>query len=675
MQINENFNNRKTLFIVIGFALLLCCFMFAAKQLHMQATYNVYSPKHAMVDTIRLHRGVKIEQPITNTGQLDNINAISLLFVVNNNVLAVKQGEVTVSLLENDKVIQTWKQDTRFLRNNVYSTYKLSNTSILNPSKKYSLLVEQVVEGNNGVGVAIGRASKESYIKIGKEGKKGSFSLCYRTISSKLSNKFLLTVIALSFLFFLSLAMLFENFKNIFRDITNDGYKQFKLFSIFLLLFMSTFFAHGDGMAITNWAVKLLESVQLGSYRDYATIISEKTDLTCNYNIIVNIFNAMLLAPLYIIHRIFDMKIHISFFNFWRVFCSVAFVLITSIYLEKIALNLNYNTVFSKWFGLLYLLSPALLWGSIGMGQIDCIEVLFLVITFYYIINDKFTTGFFWLGAASVVKEFAILFFFIPWVCLLIGQCKIKAVLKCLVAYSVLPLFSFILSHLVFINYSALQSMAGLAWGHLSRLFNTQWEGTSFFLMTLFVICLLCIHKAVSNKVVVRDFVFTSLFTIAAFHFFVGLNPQWEIYILLALMMGLLFADSLGFLALILSQIGFYLYTFFKFPYNVDNTMIQQGIMRNIFNLQHILSLEDYAGRFLPDYTVYLHSLGKTLTSAALCFMLYLFYDKLKRSGHLDFGKYLDSIKPIMLTAISFVFMNMIVILVCFISYFSLIRV
>ena len=217
--------------------------------------------------------------------------------------------------------------------------------------------------------------------------------------------------------------------------------------------------------------------------------------------------------------------------------------------------------------------------------------------------------------------------------------------------------------------------MAGLAWGHLSRLFNTQWEGTSFFLMTLFVICLLCIHKAVSNKVVVRDFVFTSLFTIAAFHFFVGLNPQWEIYILLALMMGLLFADSLGFLALILSQIGFYLYTFFKFPYNVDNTMIQQGIMRNIFNLQHILSLEDYAGRFLPDYTVYLHSLGKTLTSAALCFMLYLFYDKLKRSGHLDFGKYLDSIKPIMLTAISFVFMNMIVILVCFISYFSLIRV
>ena len=355
MRINDNFNNRKTLCIVIGFALLLCCIMFAAKQLRMHATYNIYSPKYAMVDTIRLHRGVKIEQPITNISQLDNINAVSLLFVVNNNKLVVKQGEVAVSLLENDKVIQTWKQDTRVLRNNVYSTYKLNSTSILDPSKKYSLLVEQVVEGNNDVGVAIGRASKETYIKIGKEEKKGSFSLCYRTISSKLSNKFLFTVIVLFLLFFLSFFMLFKYLRSIFKNNINGEYYQFKLFSGFLLLFIPVVFVHGDGMVITNWAVKLLESVQLGSYRNYATIISEETSFTCNYNILVNVFNAILLSPLYIIHRAFDLKIHISFFNYCRVLCSVVFVLITSRYLEKIALILHYDAIFSKWFGLLYL--------------------------------------------------------------------------------------------------------------------------------------------------------------------------------------------------------------------------------------------------------------------------------------------------------------------------------
>ncbi len=672
---NYDSSNREKILLTIGTILLFCCFVFVGKQLFINVSYNVYSPKLLMVDKIHLNKATRVEQSLTKSPQMKNINAISLLFVVNEKIHSVKQGKVIVSILEDEKVVQSWNQDTRFLRNNVYSTYKLDNTLVLGQHKKYSIIIEQKVAGNNDVGVAVARAGKDSFIKIGEKEKKDSFSLCYRTISPRKSNLFSTTMSILFSIFGLVLIVLFKELKVLLRTENGEyeGFVKLVFLAFTMILIVPVLLVHGDGIAITTQVLKLLEAVQTGNYRDYATICGDTIRIMPNYNIFVNIFNALLLAPLYFIRIIFDIEINIQAFNYWRCLCSGIFVFITSKYLEKIALAITYDKVFSKLFGILYLVSPAILWGNLGMGQVDCFVTLFMVIAFYKIVQENYVESFFWIGLASVVKEFAILFAFLPWFFLVAGNKNVKRTYKCVMAYSIMPIFTSILSHFVFIQYAALQTIAAASWGHLSRIFRTNWENTSCFLLALFFVCLICLFKSFTRRIEVSDFVISSLLIITSFHIFVQVSLNWEVYILLAMMAGLLFTNRIGLLALFVSQCGLYLYALLGNTIHVGSALLRLGIIGKIFNLPNFLVLQDYAMKFLPDYAGFLGSTGKTLISASLIFFVYLMIEK--HRGETVVINNWSTMKPFVMVICSFMAMNMLAIFISFIVYFAIVPI
>ena len=365
----------------------------------------------------------------------------------------------------------------------------------------------------------------------------------------------------------------------------------------------------------------------------------------------------------------------VQVFNWWRCLFTIVFVYITSLFLEKIALFLKCDKYFAKLFGILYLVSPALLCG-LGMGQIDCILCMFLVIAFFNIIQKRLTAAFFWVRTAAIIKEFAILFVFFPWFCLVIADRNIKQTCKCLLAFCILPFVSFIMSHFVFLQYASLQAIVAIPWKHIDRVFRSNCEGTTYFFLVVFVVCLGCIYRSVNENVRLKDWFFAPMIIITAFHMFVLLHPQWEVYILLSLLFGIIFSNCFGFLTIIVSQCGIYLYTLFNFLFenNVDTTLLRKGmIVDKLFPLHNCLTMCDYTRRFLPDYAGYLGSTGKTLISATLIFSVYIFYQRYMNNDIVT--NYSSSTKVINFVICTFIVMNLLAVVASFIVCFGIVRI
>lgn len=411
-------------------------------------------------------------------------------------------------------------------------------------------------------------------------------------------------------------------------------------------------FMHDDGLTITNWAVELLNAFREGRSRDWAIYLSQH-GLPSNYNVLVNVANAVWLLPVYLLDTITHMDLGGFAFCAWYKQLLLLITLAGSFYLRKLLLFYELDENYANVIALLYLLNPCMVLGNFAMGQTDCVTVSFLIMFAYYLSQDSMIKAMFWLSAAAAVKDFALLFVVLPAACLLIANTKVRELITYLGVYIVLPVISFFLSHFYFRDYARLsKEIESEKWNHISHLFMFEIVVASAFLIVYSVVLFLNLRKSYRHEVEKRDYYISVFFVVSAFTVFSVLNPQWLVYQLVVLCLGVvIYREFLSEVVLLLMfGMGTVLYIIGMFQGNVDIVATIFGILPKISNWEfNGLTWMNFIDDHWPKYTTYVRYIGKSLMDAAVLLSGYfiiksessaLEYEEnnLKKNGYMGYG-------------------------------------
>lgn len=389
------------------------------------------------------------------------------------------------------------------------------------------------------------------------------------------------------------------------------------LLALFLMLSFTAIFWHGDGDFITRWAYLLLESVRIGDVRHYATFVASQMQAT-NYNVLTNCFDALLLAPLYLVDQLLGDGLPVAIYQCWMRIILVAACFATGRILKRVAVFLGCNSNRAEWLSIFYLLSTPVLFGNLSMGQIDCVAALFWLLAFYYFLTERFYRMAFWFSAACCYKIFVPIFIFAPFICFLFYRLPWKKLLKGLGIFLVLPVVSFLLSHVFFIDYAKIKSQEELYWNHLHWFFDYNWSGASVFLIIVAVVCVMCLVRSKSGTVTKRDYIFAPLVVAAAFNFASIENPMWlvcvPIFFLLVAVYDNLFAEVM--ILYVIWNGALYLRTFVINTGLVDLTMFNLGVIPRFFSGTPVSTAMTYLASRFPLFASYLGQIARTVLVA-----------------------------------------------------------
>lgn len=561
--------------------------------------YHTFSPIPVKGKTTSiLNDDSVIVQTLSIPNEMTYLSGIMLEF---DTAKQINPGNVTVSLFENDGLISSWETDSGLIRDNEYVTFRLSNEIPISHNSNYNVCVSCNYLGNE----------KELSLVNDEQGE-----ICYRVVSSEYSMRQRAVLGGVFFVcgIILLMAVLFTTH----RIVTVSC-------AVAVMVLYSFLFQHGDGVLISSWGYYMLEAIKDGQISHYVSYIIREGIQISNYNIIVNILDAVILAPMYIIDKLFALNAQMYSYDYYRKILLIVCVLLSAAYIQKITKKLGYNEKIGDILSLLFMLSSPVIFGNLAMGQIDCIAILFILLSVYCAMDDKFPMAFFWISFSATIKEFALLFVFIPIVCLLIRKLSIREIIKCIFAFSALPVFSFIISHFVILNYADYASTFESNWNHLSALFSAGIAESSLFVVSILLICFLCLYKAYKGFVKPIDYLFAPLCVICSFSLFVVSNPQWMIYASLIMLFGALFMDcrELSLLLLFSYHVGAFLSIMTRFSNNVDITLffdgiIGRGIVGEEYFCYNIMNSLDHFRAFFPNYYMFVSSAARSLVVASV---------------------------------------------------------
>ena len=519
-------------------------------------------------------------------------------------------GTYTVTLLENGQEIYSQTSKTQFLRSGRDTIFKLDHPVKINRDSQYTISIsEQYAEGDDGISVW-------QYLRLITL--PSSSGLARLVIAGTLFVSVLLIVV-------MGLVCL--------SGTKHFGAREFFMLDVcaVVLLFMgAVFFQYPDGPTITSWGKYVLDTIKTGQFRDfmryaYNTGIDSGLDQRVyqfskpNYNILVNLLTAVMLLPAWIVDNIFKCGWSMELYDDFRKLYLIASIVLTARYIRKTTTVLGFEEHVGYSAGFLYMLSPVLIWGNIGLGQIDPIVVLFIMIAVYYLAQGKYEWTFFWLSASVTVKQFALFFVVAPLLCLIIGTLDIRRILKCIGMYLILPVVSAVASRLLIPDYSGMASIYEDEWNHIARFFDFTMAYTSYFLMAFMLICFLCLCKGLKKDVRPIDYLLGPVAICISFQVFSELNQQWTIYVLIALVIASLYMERRYefVIIMIVMALGYYLYVSGT-PHNGDDSMVTTGALGHIFKLyNNTYVFQDVFNRVVPGYSTYIHSVGATMLSAS----------------------------------------------------------
>ena len=623
---------RKYISFWAGLILLLLSFVALPFYVASGSTYTVFTESQSFDEALQFHNGKDVfRQRISVPEDASSISALMIGLATN---ARINFGTVNVSLCEDDEVVYQWHLDTRYIEDLTYQTVKFPKPYKVDKEKEYSFVLSEDFMGANNLAVLV--TAGEGSGGLTKNGmpvdSRGiSYRLAYAASSAAQRTIFAFIV----FLTVLTAAVLLFVFEDVVRR------KAFRRYSfaaldfcavIFLLLFTYVF-QHYDGKVISYWGYYLIDAAANGNARDYVAYLQEVFKVS-DYNILINIFTAVILLPVYLASRIGHLALQVAHYDCWRRLFLVLFTFITSRYIKKIAVCLGAKESSARLLAVFYMISPAVLWGSMAMGQIDCVVVMFMVLSLWCLLRGKYEPAFFWLSVSVSFKQFAFFFLFMPMVCLIIGSAEPKRIARCLLIYLIVPAVSWFLSNIYFYDYAQMASLSErFFWKHMDRLFDASLAETSCFLVVLFTVCFVCLEKSFRKDVKALDYLLAPMVVTTAFQCFIIQNPQWLIYMALFLVLTMFYTEKAEAAVLIqfVFSVSVYVFVCARFPGNVDNTMILGGSVYRMLELENnSFSFMDFAAHYSPYYYEYLARVGKTMLSAASLSGLYVLFRSAK---------------------------------------------
>ncbi len=286
---------------------------------------------------------------------------------------------------------------------------------------------------------------------------------------------------------------------------------------------------HNDCITIINWAISLLEHLFTHNLKNYAADYVVSGEFFTNYSLFSNFIIAFWCLPVYLFGKI--IVIPLVVYTTWLKILMAILAVVNTRLLMTICKNLSLN-VERKEVELLFLISPVIALYSIGMGQIDAIAVVLLLLGITFLQRHSFGKMAIVFGISMLIKGFTI--FAIAVVFAYLAGKDIKKIL-----YSIPAVFIVVLekgiSSFVVTDYLAFGNMLN-TYNFLPRVFEVRLNMFSPCIAFLMIIMFFVYYNAKEKEDI---FCMNGCFAIyMSFFFFFDWSPQYLYYMLPFMVIG-----------------------------------------------------------------------------------------------------------------------------------------
>lgn len=416
--------------------------------------------------------------------------------------------------------------------------------------------------------------------------------------------------------------------------------------AILLSLASAALYTSCDIQANNYWCIQLLDCLKDGTLYKYAIILHEGI-WTTNYNIFINIINAVWDFPMYLFNNLVLGGKHGTYlYSAWY----KIFVLFGNIFaaftLRDIVKRISGDdqSYWVEYIPFLYLVSPLVQIGSIGIGQIDFLGVICALMVIKCFLSEKYYKMSFWISLSLVLAKPFLLFFYIPILIIVVPSIRFN-ILKCLGIISVFPILSYFLETVVICDYAKIASEMNRELGFVGRLFEVSFQSISVYLLISGIIIYLYIYKVTNDDIEKRDVMFFSLLFYLSFDVLVHWHFQWLLYgWWLLVIAGFFFRNRLHFLVLNLGvSIGTIVYCATRFPNNLDNSMLNHAsIVGNILIPEGGYKSKYLLGDLFNSISEYSMYIGKTVFLVSLIMIVCIYYLDTRKSRIIGDNKTTD---------------------------------
>lgn len=397
-----------------------------------------------------------------------------------------------------------------------------------------------------------------------------------------------------------------------------------KIFCIIIGLLFSfvaiTCLNHRDLEYISTWGVTLLEHIHQGNLSSYAIDLFQ-AEYGTNYNLFQNINVAIWCLPLYLFSIITNTVIPMIGYQICIKLVVAVLHVFCAFELSNVIVLLGFDRRKAETAALLYFFSPIVMIHGIGIGQIDCLGILFFLLSVRFLLEKKYIPMSIMMGLALLSKLFVVIFY-VPL--FLLNFDKIRSTIKYACITVSIPIVDKIITKLLIDNYS-LQADVHNTESFIPRLFNWSLGYESFILLMVFILCGICL--LIGNRGRAKEYYYF-LFSSIIFWFFLLLvfwHPQWFIYIFVVLlMMGCYISNEYEYAFFYTGLVGgFTIHSLVNCNLAYFNAMLVSESLLGKFVFQE----QEYIGEWMINHiSKYLGNIGYTILMASFILLIILYY-------------------------------------------------
>ena len=383
----------------------------------------------------------------------------------------------------------------------------------------------------------------------------------------------------------------------IFSNKTNELMCNIKKWDIVLIIFIavgcSILFSQYKDIEITiKHSEDLISIIKNGKFFNFYDIVLEKALNggygeasvlnAANYNIFLYLALSIIIFPFVFIRKVFHIQYSILFISIYVQFILIILDFIAAYLLASICEQFGYNKRYAHLVGYLFLSSSITIFATVGFAQLDIIYIIIMLIAIKYYANGKYYRFAFVMSISIMLKLFPILLF-LPLVLL-----KNKKVWKIL-SYYMVGLSSTVLFSLFFGNkygYLTTKTKMEQFYDFTGRMFrcniDTSMSKISILILIFVILCVWAYNKNIESKVeLYKNVIFCGLVCYASIAILILWHPQW--LIILSIFISMAIPHFKNIKTSLLCDLGiqsmYLLICNFYFANNVDNTMINNGIL------------------------------------------------------------------------------------------------
>lgn len=311
---------------------------------------------------------------------------------------------------------------------------------------------------------------------------------------------------------------------------------------------------HIDSELITYWAIELIRHIQSGNLYHYAIDLYNQGK-GINYSLWLDAVIALWELPLYTVLNWLHFPEHMIVYETW---CKIL------IWIVNILTATEFYRVW-KLFGrpdheakigsCLYLVAPSVCLYGVGMGQVDCFGILFLLLSLRLMLEEKHEKAAVCAGISILCKFFSLMVI-IP-IFLLYGKFN-KKTIRCILFTGAILIVEKISTILLIKDYFVRGSELNRD-DFFPRLFFVSLNGTSVFLVIIMLLCSFCLYKNLEKKAEERMWISLSGSIVLAFFLFVWWHSQWFLFAIAVILLQIILLEhkTYGYLLYFVLNTGF----------------------------------------------------------------------------------------------------------------------